>query len=118
MPLCANENIPDDCVLRLRRDAHDVLWIRESSPGSSDKNVLARSYAEGRLLITFDKDFGELVFRHGANASHGIILFRISQPSSTAIADRVAAIIASRNDWTGHFTVVDDSTVRMRKLAS
>ena len=36
MRLCANENIPEDCILRLRQDGHDVLWIREVAPGSPD----------------------------------------------------------------------------------
>ena len=62
MLICANENLSDDCVLRLREDGHGVLWIREAAPGSSDTLVLARACAEKRILITFDKDFGELVF--------------------------------------------------------
>ena len=69
MRLCANENLPEDCVLRLRQDGHDVLWIREVAPGSPDSAVLARAHAEDRLLITCDKDFGELVFKRGAKAS-------------------------------------------------
>jgi len=61
MRLCANENIPEDCVVRLRERGHDVLWIREAAPGGPDPDVLARALTEDRLLITFDKDFGELV---------------------------------------------------------
>lgn len=116
MRLCANENIPGDCVNRLRQSGHDVLWIREAAPGSSDSDVLARAFAEGRLLITFDKDFGELVFHRGAKASHGIILFRILHPSPLAVAERIAAVLASRSDWSGHFSAVDDFTIRMRQL--
>jgi predicted nuclease of predicted toxin-antitoxin system len=116
MRLCANENLPADCVLRLRQDGHDVLWIRETAPGSPDASVLDRACAEDRLLITFDKDFGELVFRRGAKASHGIVLFRIAQPSASAVAARVAAILVSRDDWSGNFSVVEESAVRMRVL--
>ncbi len=116
MRLCANENLPEDCVLRLRQDGHDVLWIREIAPGSPDADVLARAHAENRLLITFDKDFGELVFRHGSKASHGIVLFRIAQPSAGAVVARVAAVLASRDDWSGHFSVVEETAVRMRPL--
>jgi predicted nuclease of predicted toxin-antitoxin system len=116
MRLCANENLPEDCVLRLRQNGHDVLWIREAAPGSADVDVLTRAHAENRLLITFDKDFGELVFRRGAKASHGIVLFRIPQPSSAAVAERVAAVLASRDDWAGHFSIVEESAVRMRPL--
>ena len=116
MRLCANENIPEDCVIRLRQSGHDVLWVREAAPGIPDNEVLARALAEGRLLVTFDKDFGELVFRRGAKASHGIVLFRMAQPSAAVVAERVAAVLASRDDWSGHFSVVDDSAVRMRGL--
>ncbi len=116
MRLCANENLPEDCVLRLRQDGHDVLWIREAAPGIPDDAVLARTTAEERLLVTFDKDFGELVFRRGANASRGVVLFRVPQPSAAAVAERVAAALASRDDWAGHFSVVEEFAVRMRRL--
>jgi predicted nuclease of predicted toxin-antitoxin system len=116
MRLCANENLPEDCVLRLRQDGHDVLWIREAAPGISDDIVLARAATEDRLLITFDKDFGELVFRRGAKASQGVVLFRIAQPSAAAVAERVSAVLASRDDWSGHFCVVENFAVRMRRL--
>ena len=102
--------------MRLRHNGHDVLWIREAAPGNSDPDVLARALAENRLLITFDKDFGELVFRSGAKASHGIVLFRNSQPSSAAVAERITSVLASRDDWSEHFSVVDDFTIRMRRL--
>jgi predicted nuclease of predicted toxin-antitoxin system len=116
MRLCANENIPGDCIIRLRQSGHDVLWIREVAPGSSDSEVLVRAFAEQRLMIIFDKDFGDLVFHQGARASHGIVLFRIAQPASAIVADRIAAALGSRDDWIGNFSVVDDATIRMRTL--
>jgi predicted nuclease of predicted toxin-antitoxin system len=63
MLLLANENFPLDAVEALRTAGHDVLWIRTESPGIADTEVLARAVAERRVLITFDKDFGELAFR-------------------------------------------------------
>ena len=59
MRLCANENVPGDCVDALRRREHGVRWVRETSPGSSDDQVLSLAQNEQRLLLTFDKDFGE-----------------------------------------------------------
>jgi predicted nuclease of predicted toxin-antitoxin system len=108
MRLCANQNISEDCVVKLRRNGHDVLWIRESAPGATDEDVLVRAHGESRLLITFDKDFGQLVFQRGSQASHGVVLFRISQLSSAVAAERVHAALDLRNDWRGHFSVVDD----------
>ena len=116
MLLCANENVPGDCVTELRARGHDVLWIRETAPGMADELVLETARSGGRLLITFDKDFGELVFYRGAEGSVGIVLFRIRKKSPAEVSHRVAEIIASRNDWKGHFSVIDDYSIRMRPL--
>ena len=86
MRILANENFPEDAVVALRKAGHDVAWIRTEAPGSSDREVLRRAQTEGRVLITFDKDFGELAFRAELPASSGIVLFRISAPSSSHIA--------------------------------
>ena len=98
MRLCANENSPEDCVLRLRESGHDVRWIRETAPGSPDHEVMARTAAESRLLIILDRDFGELVFRRGAKAACGVVLFRIAQPSAAVVAERIETVLASRDD--------------------
>ncbi len=116
MRLCANENLPGDCVAALRAAGHDVLWIRAEIPGAADDAALVRALREGRLLLTFDKDFGALVFGRGQTASTGIVLFRINQPSAQVVATAVTRILASRNDWTAYFSAVDDRTVRMRVL--
>jgi predicted nuclease of predicted toxin-antitoxin system len=116
MRLCANENVPGDCVAALRTGGHDVLWIRETGRGSPDNTVLAVAQSEGRLLITFDKDFGELVYRRGATASNGVVLFRLRKPSPEFVAKRITQILESRTDWTGRFSVVDEYSIRMRNL--
>lgn len=116
MRLCANENVPGDCIAALRGAGHDVLWIRENLPGAADDVVLAWAQTEARLLLTFDKDFGELVFGRGKAATPGVILLRISQPSAAAVAATVVRVLAGRNDWAGHFSVIDDRTIRMRPL--
>ncbi len=116
MRLCANENLPEACVVALRKAGHDVLWIREAAPGASDRDVLARAQSEERLLLTFDKDFGELVFRRGLSASKGVVLFRIAQPSASVVAQRVVAILSSRTDWLAHYSTVEEHSIRMRPL--
>lgn len=72
----ANENVPSIAVEAARLAGHDLCWIAESSPGADDEAVLVQSIAEGRVLLTFDKDFGKLAFRLGRQASCGIILLR------------------------------------------
>lgn len=116
MLILANENIPEEAVLLLRQRGHDVAWVRTDAPGSSDPEVLERARSESRVLITFDKDFGELAFRARLPASSGIVLFRISTPSSTHVARAAAAALDSRTDWSGHFAVVEDDRIRMTPL--
>ena len=72
MNLPADENIHGDLVAWMRSAGHDVVYVAESAAGLTDDQVLALANAEGRVLVTGDKDFGELVFRRRA-ATHGII---------------------------------------------
>lgn len=118
MRLCANENLPGDCIAALRAAGHDVLWIREIMPGAPDDAVLARALAEQRVLLTFDKDFGDLVFHRGHNASCGIVLFRIATPSAAIVATAVVRALGQRDDWRGQFSIVEEQTIRMRPLKS
>jgi predicted nuclease of predicted toxin-antitoxin system len=116
MRLLANENFPLDAVERLRRGGVDVAWIREIGPGMKDEQVLAMAVTESRILVTFDKDFGELAFKSKLPAHCGIVLFRIRRQSPDILVQRVAAFIAARNDWIGHFSVVEEDRIRMTGL--
>jgi hypothetical protein len=80
--------------------------------------VLARAVAEGRVLITFDKDFGELAFRAGPPATCGVVLFRISMASPAHMARTAVTVLGGRSDWAGHFCVVEEHRVRMTALPS
>jgi len=114
----ANENFPGQAVAALREHGCDVLWIRTDSPGITDQEVLSRAQADNRILLTFDKDFGELAFRSGLPVSSGIVLFRISLRSPGAVARTAVAAVTSRSDWQGHFSVVEANRIRMTPLPS
>ena len=116
MRILANENFPGGAIVSLRLNGDDVVLIREDLPGSSDIQVLERAQIDDRVLVTFDKDFGELAFRFGLPATCGIILFRISTPSSEHIARVAVAALNQRDDWAGHFSVVEDTQIRMSPL--
>lgn len=117
MRLLADENVPGAAVQVLRASGHDVSWVRTDAPGASDVDVLAKAGGEDRLLLTFDKDFGELAFRRGLPAASGIVLLRIPLPS-TGFSERLVRLIESRTDWAGHFSVATDDRIRMVRLPS
>jgi predicted nuclease of predicted toxin-antitoxin system len=112
----ANENIPGDAVARLRGMGHDVAWVRDDAPGSRDDAVLARAIRESRVLLTFDKDFGELALKSRLPPASGVILLRLDMPPAASVGLLLASLIDSREDWAGHFSVIEPGRVRMRPL--
>ena len=116
MHILADENFPGDAVRVLREQGHDVAWVHSDAPGATDVEVLARAQAEGRILVTFDKDFSELAFRSGLPASSGVVLFRISMTSPSHVARVAVEALESRTDWVGRFAVVEDDRIRMIAL--
>jgi len=116
MRILANENFPAEAVAALRRRSHDVVWIRTETPGVSDRDVIERARIEKRLIVTFDKDFGELAFRSKLPAACGIMLFRIPAPSAAYVAKTAVAALESRSDWSGNFAVVEEHRIPIRRL--
>lgn len=116
MRLLADENFPLEAVNALRARGHDLVWVRTDAPGATDRVVLARAQLEDRIVITFDKDFGELAFRFGLPSSCGVVLFRIRASLPEALARRCVDALGSRHDWAAHFAVVEDDRIRMTPL--
>ncbi len=116
MRFIANENIMATVIGELRRRGHDVLWAKESMPGATDESILATAQEQKRLVLTHDKDFGELAFRFGLPADCGILLARPSGNGPQADAERLLAVIDSRSDWSGNFSVVSQGRLRLRPL--
>jgi predicted nuclease of predicted toxin-antitoxin system len=118
MRFIADENFPGEAVKKLDAAGHDVVWIRIAAPGSKDEDILAWAVRESRVLLTFDKDFGELAWGVGLPATSGVVLFRLPLPPAADVGSILAARVGERTDWAGHFSVIEPSRVRMRPLAS
>jgi predicted nuclease of predicted toxin-antitoxin system len=103
-------------IRALRERGYDVVSVKESMRGSPDQTVLERAQTESRLLMTHDKDFGELAFRSRLPGGCGILLFRLSSSDPESLTRRILAVFESRRDWVGHFTVVSDTRIRHRRL--
>ncbi len=116
MRLICNENISGTVIKTLRDRGHDVLGVKESLRGATDEVILARAQAELRLVVTQDKDFGELAFRHDLPAECGVLLFRLTGNDPDIDNQRMIEVIESRTDWSGQFAVAMDDRLRMRPL--
>jgi len=113
----------DECcdprlVATFRRAGHDVRYVLESDPGASDEHVAALSIEQDRILITEDKDFGELAMRHGKTLP-GLILLRVAPESRGLKPARVLALLARQGSrLPGNYAVVDETSVRLRPIPS
>lgn len=118
MRIVANENVASTVIRQLRAAGHDVLSVKETMRGHADPVVLERARVEERLLVTHDKDFGELAFRAGLPAPCGVILLRLAGDNPDHDNRRAIEALLSRTDWAGHFSVIRDDRIRMRRLPS
>jgi predicted nuclease of predicted toxin-antitoxin system len=116
MRFLVNENVSGTVIGALRSRGHEVLSVKESMRSESDQAILARGEAESRIVVTHDRDFGELAFRSRLPASCGVILIRLSGTDPDADNRRVLQALESRSDWAGNFSVVTDRRIRMRPL--
>lgn len=115
MNLLADESVDGPVVERLRADGHVVAFVAEESPGIADGDVLDRAYREGVVLLTADKDFGELVYR--ARRPHaGVLLLRLAGLDEWAKRELVSRTIANHgDDLAGAFSVLDLDALRIRR---
>lgn len=117
--ILADENIVAAVVSRLRQDGWDVVWIAEIDPSVDDPGVLARAVAERRILLTDDKDFGELVVREGRTHC-GVVLLRLAGMAMAQRTELVSRLFAgSSADLVDAFTVVEsDGRMRVRRASA
>jgi predicted nuclease of predicted toxin-antitoxin system len=118
MNFLADESVDGQIVERLRLDGHYVLYIAEMSPGITDDQVLDKANDDHALLMTIDKDFGELVFRLG-RLNNGVILIRLGGLSSEMKAEIVSiAVNKYASSLENSFSVVSPGRIRIRPKAS
>ena len=118
MKIVADESIDKQIVDRLRSDGHDVVFIAELDPGIEDEAVLLRSRESNSVLLTADKDFGELVFRQRLLHS-GIVLIHLAGLKPETKAELVVTAFAQHaDDLRLGFAVLSRRALRLRKRPS
>jgi predicted nuclease of predicted toxin-antitoxin system len=115
MTFLADEGVDRQIVERLRLDGHQVAYVAEMPPGITDEVVLIESRASASVLITADKDFGELVFRQ-RRASTGVLLIRLwglGPAMKAAVVSR--AIHEHGQELARAFAVLSPGNIRIRR---
>lgn len=118
MHLLVDECLTVEFVDEFRQAGHDVIWVREHCPGADDDVLLAFSVSQNRVIISEDRDFGELIFKRRLPAI-GIVLVKIAdfggslQLTAQYAASKITQLGAS---VLGHLTVIEQGRERSRQL--
>lgn len=114
MRFIVDESTGAGVVEYLRGTGHDVLAVAETMPQASDPDILTQAMSEGRILVTNDKDFGELVFR-SSKAHSGVLLLRLHDESAANRVRVVMTVLDQHADrLSSSFTVATEGYVRIR----
>ncbi len=115
MNLLADENVDRQIVDQLRIDGHDVLYIADLDPGITDNEVFDCANEKKALLVTEDKDFGEIVFREGRLSSGGVVILRLAGLSVEGKTRIVSdAFREHGSGFADRFSVISPGKIRIR----
>ena len=115
MNFVADESMDRQVVDRLRREGYAVGYVVESGPGASDEDVLELAKREGAILLTADKDFGEMVFRQH-RVTEGVIFIRLAGQSQERKAEIVASAVKKHGaELARAFSVITPGGIRIRQ---
>lgn len=114
--LLLDENFPHSAADGLARAGHDVQNVAALAPGLADRGVLALAREHQRCLVTFDSDFGDLVFQHGAEPPPCIVYLRLHP----IVTEDVLALTlqALQGPLQGLFIVATPRALRRRPFAA
>lgn len=116
--LLVNENFPRPALAALHAAGIDVEAVADTMAAASDRQVLARAAGEARWLVTFDRDYGELVFARKAPTPPAILYLRQGAYAPSWPAEAVLAAVGRADFVLGHLVVASGSTLRRRALPS
>ena len=117
MRFLADENFPLQGVELLATVGYEVATIILESPGLPDEQVLARAAREDRVPLTFDRDFGRLLYRTGAPIPEGVVYFRFDPAYPEEIVEYLLTLLdRSESTILGKLTVIERDRIRQRPL--
>ena len=116
MLLLANENFPLASVKYLKGHGFDISAIGVDNRSISDEEVMKIAMAEGRTILTFDRDYGELIFKHNYKPEAGVIYLRLDEYEADEPGRIVEQLFNDRQlNFQRALTVVEKSGIRQRK---
>ncbi len=111
-----DENVPYRVIIDLREQDINVKSVLELIPGSSDKEIISFANYNNYVVVTFDSDFGELIFREKLS-NQGVLYFRTPLTSPTIVFEYIRKyFIKNHYNPQGKFITITKSTIRIRDM--
>lgn len=115
MRFLANENFPAPSISILREFGYDVLSVSELYPGISDFDIVVRAQQENLIILTFDKDYGEIIYKYKRENPPAVVFFRFKGESPETAGKMVLSLIEDKGlRIEKTFTVVEKESIRQR----
>ena len=114
MKFLANENFPAASVAFLRRSGYDVTYVADDFKSISDVAVMQMASAEERTILTFDRDYGELIFKHNLKPAKGVIYLRLTNYQPEEPGKLIADLLQENLRFENLLTVYDGQSLRQR----
>lgn len=116
MKLLANENFPIKSIHYLKRKGFDITSIGVDNPSIQDHVVMTIAIREARTILTFDRDYGELIFKHNYKPQKGVIYLRLNEYKSDEPGKIIEELINKKEfDFDNALTVLDKNGIRQRR---
>jgi predicted nuclease of predicted toxin-antitoxin system len=115
MRFLADENVSNKVVNVLRNKGIDIVSMKDFGSSLSDEKVLETANAQDRILITFDADFAELVFKRKLKAK-GVILLKFVPKSSQHIVETIETVLMTQAKIEDHFLIIKEKRIRVLRL--
>jgi predicted nuclease of predicted toxin-antitoxin system len=118
MRFLADAGISPKTVEFLRRMGHDAVHVREiGMQRAPDLLLVEKAKAEGRVVLTFDLDFGEILAM-GVATQPSVLLFRLTDERSDSVNRRIEVVLAEQSDtiMSGALILIEDLRYRIRRL--
>lgn len=116
MKILANENIPFDSILLLKEKGYDIKSVAVENFGITDKEVLNLSIEEERIIVTFDRDYGELIFKYKLRPPSGVIYLRLYNYTPRQPGEIIDYLLKELQiDTCFRLTVYNGETIRQRQ---
>ncbi len=113
MRFLADESCDANITRALRNAGHDILDVADVAPRAEDSMVIALAVKESRMLLTEDKDFGQLVFASGS-PTNGVVLFRYPHQARSRVIHTFVDLVKKKGEQLmNRFIVVQPGRIRI-----